>query len=249
LENDLVIDALLPVVLVVSIVTLAIAIGTLRSSRRSEDLGEDRYELLRDQRDRLELLREERRMLIEELERESQERQQLMGALKGAGQQLGEGVEPALQENVETERRTVEQEQERRLRLERELRRLEEELEQERQARAETERRVEQLEQEGEERSRFEQQAERAAQDLQQLRGDLEREKERRLEAQRRAEQLEEERIRLERMLGRSKEEPSGGRSEARPWWRRPVLVVGLLFGALAAWFTSLVVALNLLSP
>jgi hypothetical protein len=81
------------------------------------------------------------------------------------------------------------------------------------------------------------------------LRGDLEREQEERLEAQWRAEQLEEERIRLERELGRSKQEPGGGRSEARPWWRRPALLVGLLLGGLAAWFTSLVVALNLLSP
>ena len=56
-------DLLLPVILLISIATFAIAIGTLRSSRRSEDLGEDRYELLRDQHDRLEMLREERRML------------------------------------------------------------------------------------------------------------------------------------------------------------------------------------------
>jgi hypothetical protein len=33
--------------------------------------------LLRDQNDRLEMLREERRMLVEELERESRERRQL----------------------------------------------------------------------------------------------------------------------------------------------------------------------------
>jgi len=86
------------------------------------------------------------------------------------------------------------------------------------------------------------------------LRVDLEREREERLEAQRQAEQLEEERLRLQQELGRSKEEPGGARSEARPqwarsWWRRPVVVVGLLFGAIAAWVTSLVVALNLLSP
>ena len=70
-------DLLLPSVLLVSIVTLVIAIVTLRSSRRSEGLGEDRYELLREQHDRLEMLREERRMLVEELERESRERRQL----------------------------------------------------------------------------------------------------------------------------------------------------------------------------
>jgi hypothetical protein len=50
-------NLLLPAVLLVTIVTLAVAIGALRSSRRSEDLGEDRYELLRDQQDRLEMLR------------------------------------------------------------------------------------------------------------------------------------------------------------------------------------------------
>jgi hypothetical protein len=82
----------------------------------------------------------------------------------------------------------------------------------------------------------------------QQLAGELEWEREKGLEAQRRAEQLEEKGIRLEWELGRLKEEPGGRRSEARPWWRRYVLVVGLLFGALAAWFTSLV-AMNLLSP
>ena len=69
------IDLLLPAVLVVGIVTLAVAVRTLWSSRRSEGLGENRYELLRDQQERLELLREERRMLIEKLERESRERQ------------------------------------------------------------------------------------------------------------------------------------------------------------------------------
>jgi colicin import membrane protein len=271
------IDVLLPAVLLVGIATLAIAVGALRSSRRSQELGEDRYELLRDQHDRLELLREERRTLIEELERESQERRQLMEALKGAGPQLGEGVEQALQKNVETARRAEQQEQQRRLRLERELRRLEQELEQEREARAETERRVqqqeqerrrleeelkrdrrgrlevqqrlEQLEQVGEERSRIEQQAERATQNLQQLRVDLEREREQRLEAQRRAEQLEQERLGLEQELGRSKEGPGSRLSAARPWWRKPISVVALLLGSLIVWLTSLVVALNLINP
>jgi hypothetical protein len=70
-------DLFLPGVLLVSIVTLIIAIGTLLSSRRSEHLGEDRSELLRDQNDRLEVMREERRMLTEQLERESRERRQL----------------------------------------------------------------------------------------------------------------------------------------------------------------------------
>jgi hypothetical protein len=49
----------------------------LLNARNSEELGESRYVLLRDQNDRLEMLREERRMLVEELERESRERRQL----------------------------------------------------------------------------------------------------------------------------------------------------------------------------
>lgn len=60
--------------LLVSVVTLSVVILTLRSSRRSEEMGEDRLELLRDQQERLELLREERRMLMEELEQERQGR-------------------------------------------------------------------------------------------------------------------------------------------------------------------------------
>ena len=54
--------------------TLGVAVGTLRSAHRSEQLGEDRFELLHDQHGRLELLREERRVLIEELDLERKER-------------------------------------------------------------------------------------------------------------------------------------------------------------------------------
>src|SRR5829696_5355246 len=49
------------------VATLGVALGALRSARRSEQLGEDRFELLRDQGERLELMREERRTLTEEL--------------------------------------------------------------------------------------------------------------------------------------------------------------------------------------
>ena len=51
------ISALLGVVVLVGVATLAVAVGAWRSSRRSEGLGENRYELLRDQQERLELLR------------------------------------------------------------------------------------------------------------------------------------------------------------------------------------------------
>ncbi len=59
---------------VLGIVTLVVASGALRSALRAEKLGEDRFELLRDQQQRLELLREERRVLSEELEFERRER-------------------------------------------------------------------------------------------------------------------------------------------------------------------------------
>ena len=54
--------------------TFLVALGALRSARRAEHLGEGRFELLRDQAERLELLREERKTLIEELELERGER-------------------------------------------------------------------------------------------------------------------------------------------------------------------------------
>jgi hypothetical protein len=76
------VGALLGVVVLVGVATLVVAIGALRSSRRSEGLSEARYELLRDQRDRLEMLRDERRMLTEELERDSVERRRLMEYLE-----------------------------------------------------------------------------------------------------------------------------------------------------------------------
>jgi hypothetical protein len=62
------------------------------------------------------------------------------------------------------------------------------------------------------------------------------------------AERLEQERLRLERGLDRSKEERGSGEPKARPWWRRPALVAGLLLGALGVWLISLVVALQILS-
>ena len=73
---------------------------------------------------------------------------------------------------------------------------------------------------------------------------------------QRRAERQEQELARLEQELRQSqadlerrKRAPARAASRAnRPWWRRPLLVVGLLLGVLIAWFTSLVVALNVLA-
>src|SRR5215217_4267447 len=92
------IDALVSAVLVIGVATLAIAFYSLRSSRRSEGLGEERYELLRDQHERLEVMSEERRTLISELERESQERQRLMEVLEQARPHLVEDLEREQQE-------------------------------------------------------------------------------------------------------------------------------------------------------
>jgi len=193
------IDVLLPVVLFISVATLAVAIGALLSSRRSQTLAQDRYELLRDQQDRLELLREERRLLREELKKELQGRQQFVGEVRP---QEEEGPDQERQARAESASRAEEQAQER-ARLEQELERLGEELERDRRGR---------------------------------------------LEDQQRVEQLNKERLRLERQLSRSKERSGSGRPGAHPWWRKPILVLALLLGVLIAWFTSLVVALNMLA-
>src|SRR5215210_6835049 len=97
-------NLLLPVVLLISIATLAVAISALRSSRRSEGLGEDRYELLRDQHDRLEMMYEERRMLTEQLELESRERRELTEYLEETDPRLAENLRRRRQEaHVESE--------------------------------------------------------------------------------------------------------------------------------------------------
>jgi pyruvate/2-oxoglutarate dehydrogenase complex dihydrolipoamide acyltransferase (E2) component len=111
-------DVLLPVallacILVVSILTLAIVIRNLRSSRRSVALGEDRYELQRDQHERLALLREERQTLLEELERQSREREQLMELLEKTPQQLVEDLEKEREVHLEARERIEYLEQER----------------------------------------------------------------------------------------------------------------------------------------
>jgi hypothetical protein len=56
------------------VANLVAAVGALWDAHRTEELGEGRFELLRDQHDRLELLHEERRVLLDERERERRER-------------------------------------------------------------------------------------------------------------------------------------------------------------------------------
>jgi chromosome segregation ATPase len=243
----------------VSILTLAGTILSLRSSRRSEALGENRYELLRDQADRLEFLREERRMLIEDLERQSSERQQLVEFLGKTPSQLVEDLKKERREHLESQERTEDLKQER-VRLEEELHQTKEHLKRERRAHLEAQQRAEQLERHEKEQSGIQQELERLGEERQRLIDDLEREREERLRAERQADSQVQERARLEgefrslrAELDSQKRAPTRNpvkESEAsHPWRRRPVLVIGLLLGALILWLTSLGVGLNLLSP
>jgi non-ribosomal peptide synthetase component F len=117
-------------------------------------------------------------------------------------------------------------------------------------------RRAEGLEREQKQSSGIQQEVEQLRQERQRLAEDFERAREEHLNVQQRAERQEQERARLEQELQQSQAElerrkrvPARASSRAsRPWWRRPILVVGLLLGALIAWFTSLVLALNVLA-
>ena len=229
------------VIFVTCIATLVVGIRILQSSRRSEGLGEDRNELLRDQYERLELLREERQVLIEELEGESRERRQLMEYLGGGRTQLADDQE---MEQVRTENaRNANQSEQERLRLEQQLDQLHDELEREQRTHLEAQQHTEQLEQEH-----------------QQLTVDLQNERQEHSEVQQRSEQQEQEKASLEQELQRMKEEAdsqkrvsSRNRSQvrggSRPLWRRVVLLGGLVLVVLVAWLTSLMVALSILTP
>ena len=70
--------------LVLSTVTLLIAWRVLQSAHRSERAGEERLEILRDQQERLEFMREERRLALEELERQHmREQQERLAVIRG----------------------------------------------------------------------------------------------------------------------------------------------------------------------
>jgi ferric-dicitrate binding protein FerR (iron transport regulator) len=85
------------------------------------------------------------------------------------------------------------------------------------------------------------------------LKEELERERRGHQEILRRAEELERELQGSQAELDRQNRAPAPNRPDksvaSRPWWwRRPLLVVGLLLRVLIAWFTSLAVALNMLT-
>jgi hypothetical protein len=60
--------------LLASVITLVVALRIVQSAHRSENSGEERLQILREQQQRLEFMREERRLLLEEIERQRSER-------------------------------------------------------------------------------------------------------------------------------------------------------------------------------
>jgi hypothetical protein len=124
---------------VLGVATLPVAAGGLRSARRSEHLGEDRIELLRDQAERLELLREERKTLIEELELERRER---LEAQRRVEQLTREHPHLELERELNRVTEELELEREGRLHNHRERQRLEVKLEEERLVRSEDQRKA-----------------------------------------------------------------------------------------------------------
>ena len=130
---------------VLGIVTLVVASGALRSALRAEKLGEDRFELLRDQQQRLELLREERRVLTEELEFERRERLEAQRRVK---QLMREHPHLELEREIQRLTEELELEREGRLHNHRERQRLSEELERERLVRSQDRQNIERLERE-----------------------------------------------------------------------------------------------------
>jgi len=125
------------------VANLLAAIGAWRGARRAEEHGEGRFELLRDQHERLELLREERRMLLDELEGARRER---LEAQKRVKQLMREHPHLELERELQRLTEELELEREGRAHNHRERQRLGEELERERLARSEDQRNIERLE-------------------------------------------------------------------------------------------------------
>ncbi len=125
------------------VANLVAAVGAMRGAHRAEELGKERFELLRDQQKRLELLRDERKVLLDELERERRERLQ---AQKRVKQLMREHPHLELERELQRVTEELELEREGRTHNHRERQRLSEELERERLARSEDQRSVKRLE-------------------------------------------------------------------------------------------------------
>jgi hypothetical protein len=250
-------DLILSGVLLLSGATLAVVILVLRTSQRSERIGERRYDLLLNQRDMMEMLREERQMLSGEAQQRPHEQQGQEERLQET--HSGSSEDPERKRALDNGNAQWSKRQRREQgHTEREYRELRDERERERRATLEAQQRIEQLEKAEDERLRIQQEKEQLAQKLQQLMRDLEREREERRKIQQQAEQSQQERVRLQTEyqllrreldgLEQSPTEHSAKQPKAyRPRWSRPVQLAAVLFGMLALWLSSLVVALNLL--
>ena len=132
------------------VANLVASIGALRGTRRAEELGEGRFELLRDQHERPSLLRGERRMLLDELERERREQLEAQERVK---QLMREHPHLELERELQRLTEELELEREGRTHNHRERQRLGEELERERLARSGDQRNVQRLERDLQDRS------------------------------------------------------------------------------------------------
>lgn len=250
------IDLIVFGILLFSIATFVTVILVLRSSQRSVQIGESRYELLIHQNNTIEMLREERQALKEELQRGSQEQQlqrEHFHEPREGSSKDPERQHPLNNGSVQgSERQEWGQEY-----SEHEYNELREEWERERQANLKAQQRIEQLEKDDEERLRIQQDKEQLSQERQQLISDLEREREERRKIQQEAERSQQERVRLQEEYQLLRKELDGLRQlptdhsadqpQAHPRWSRPVQLAAVLFGILALWFTSLMVALYVL--
>jgi biopolymer transport protein ExbB/TolQ len=87
MNETLLLGGLLGLLVVIGVATLATAARTLRSTRRAEQGGDERLEILREQQERLKVMYQERHMLEEELKRERDQRAELERALEQALEQ------------------------------------------------------------------------------------------------------------------------------------------------------------------
>jgi hypothetical protein len=87
MNETLLLGGILGLLVVIGVATLATAARTLRSTRRAEQGGDERLEILREQQERLKVMYQERHMLEEELKRERDQRAELEQALGQALEQ------------------------------------------------------------------------------------------------------------------------------------------------------------------
>lgn len=240
-------------VLLMSTILLALAIVTLRTLRNTQP-SNNNYAVSLDR---------EAQALRDELQRKSQEQQKLIGLLEEAQALLGQhsSAKRVLRAASEESSKGLAQEPLRKESRETELEVLTKAVEGERQQRLEAEQRIRLLEEEIKSLINTQQGLEQYSQELQQSLRILEKERaDQRREMQEQAERMRREKVYLLQEHQRSKAELEGVEEptiddyteqpgNSLPWWRNLPYVAALLATILAMWFTSLIVALRLLSP